>query len=167
MRNSRISSEILLNNLDYKDGKLYWKEWKKGRRKNLEVGTINNRGYVKFTLCGAQIYCHRAVWIMHNGQIPEGMEIDHINHDRTDNRIENLRLVVRCVNGRNLSLPRNNTSGHIGVYWNKSRCKFKVSVRFNGKHMFGGWHDRIESAIQARDRLLREFGFHENHGRRM
>lgn len=165
MCNSGISSEILLNNLDYKDGKLYWKEWKKGRKRSLEVGTVNSKGYVKFSLCGTQIYCHRAVWIMHNGQIPEGMEIDHINHDRTDNRIENLRLVVRRVNGRNLSLPRNNTSGHIGVYWNKSRCKFKVSVRFNGKRMFGGWHDNIESAIHARDSLLRELGFHENHGK--
>ena len=166
MRNREISSEILLSQLRYDNGTLYWKEWKKGRKHSLKAGTVNSNGYIKLTVDGVQLYAHRVIWIMHNGEIPPGMEIDHLNHDRTDNRIENLRLVTRVVNGRNLSVPSNNTSGHIGVVWYESRGKYKVNVKVNGKLIYGGWHSCIESAISARDRLLIEHGFHENHGRK-
>ena len=87
MCNCEISSEILLSQLRYDDGILYWREWRKGRKRSLDSGTVNSKGYVKLTVEGVQIYAHRAVWIMHNGDIPPNMEIDHINHDKTDNRI--------------------------------------------------------------------------------
>ena len=165
MRNREISSEILLSQLRYNDGILYWKEWRRGRKRSLEAGTVNSKGYVKLTVDGVQIYAHRVVWIMRNGDIPQGMEIDHINHDRTDNRIENLRLVTRSINGRNLSMRSNNASGHIGIIWYENRGKYKVNVKVDGRLIYGGWHTCIESAISARDRLLIEHGFHENHGK--
>lgn len=164
MCDSRISSEILLSIFDYRDGNLYWKYWKKGRRKDLLAGTKNNRGYIKVTVNGVQLYAHRIVWEMHNGAIPDEMEIDHINHDRSDNRIENLRLVRRSENAMNLSRAKNNKTGFTDVFFNKARSKYFVSVKVDRKHVFGGWHLSIESAVASRNKLWDKFGFHKNHG---
>lgn len=164
MCDSRISSEILLSLFDYDNGNLYWKEYKKGRRKDLLAGTINNRGYVKITINGKQLYAHRIVWIMHNGDIERGMEIDHINHNKEDNRIENLRLVSRSENAKNLSKASNNKTGFTDVFFSCKRNKYFTSVKVDNNHIFGGWHNSIESAISSRNEILAKYGFHENHG---
>ncbi|AGF87895.1 HNH endonuclease [Salmonella phage FSL SP-126] len=164
MCNSEISSEILLNLFNYKDGNIYWKQWKKGRSRNLIAGTINNKGYLKVTIDGKQMYAHRIVWIMHNGNIDDGYEIDHINHNRSDNRIENLRIVTRSENAKNLSMAANNKTGFTDVFFNKKRNKYFSSVKVGNNHIFGGWHDSIESAVTSRNALWKKFGFHQNHG---
>lgn len=66
MRNSEISSEILLSQLRYGKGNLYWKEWRKGRKRSLKAGTVSSNGYIKLTVDGVQLYAHRVIWIMHN-----------------------------------------------------------------------------------------------------
>lgn len=164
MCNSEISSEILLNLFNYKDGNIYWKQWKKGRRRNLIAGTINNNGYLKITIDGKQMYAHRIVWIMHNGNIDDGYEIDHINHNRSENRIENLRIVTRSENAKNLSMAANNKTGFTDVFFNKKRNKYFSSVKVGNNHIFGGWHYSIESAVTSRNALWKKFGFHQNHG---
>lgn len=62
------------------------------------VGSMRKTGYITTGDGSFTEYCHRIVWEMHCGKIPEGYEIDHINHDRSDNRIENLRLVKKKDN---------------------------------------------------------------------
>lgn len=66
-----------------------------------EVGFKTLNGYVHVHSNGKELYGHRIVWEAFNGEIPEGMEIDHINTDRSDNRLENLRLVSSSENKRN------------------------------------------------------------------
>lgn len=101
---------------------------------------------------------------MHNGQIPDGMEIDHINHIRTDNRIENLRLVSRLTNMKNKSMYANNSSGVTGVRWDSRFGEWISRITTNGKIIYLGSFDNINDAITARNVAEAKIGFHDNHG---
>lgn len=76
---------------------------------------------------------HRVVWELHNGPVPEGMEVDHINRNKQDNRIENLRLATREQNRANVDAYSNNTSGTKGVYFDSSKCSWVAKIKVNGK----------------------------------
>lgn len=89
---------------DYRDGNLVWLVSPSKRAKVGDTaGTVNNRGYVSIIFQGKSYRAHRIVWEMHNGKIEDGYQIDHINHVRDDNRIENLRLVTNSINSKNKS----------------------------------------------------------------
>lgn len=78
------------------------------------------------------------------------MEVDHINHNRLDNRRANLRVCTHAQNGRNLPLKKNNASGFAGVRWDRFRNKWsaRIKVNFQEKHL--GRYETIEEAISAR-----------------
>ena len=67
--------------------------------KHLKKSSVN--GYEYVSIDGKSKIAHRLIWQVFNGEIPEGMEIDHINTDRLDNRLDNLRLVTPSENKRN------------------------------------------------------------------
>lgn len=96
-----------------------------------------------------KIYKHREVWEKANGKIPYDMQIDHINRDKLDNRLENLRAVSRSVNQHNRKLNRNNTSGHKGVYWHKQKGKWHVQIMVNRVKKSLGLYDNVEDAANA------------------
>lgn len=79
------------------------------------AGYIDVRGYVRTGLLGEMYLNHRIIWCLHHGSIDPEKRIDHINGDRADNNIRNLRLVSQLVNIRNQKLRRTNTSGVTGV----------------------------------------------------
>lgn len=83
---------------DYLNGKLYWKI---GPRKNKKVGSMHPTGYIQVQWNKRLWQLHRIVWIWHGNELIKGLEIDHINRIKTDNRIENLRQVTRSVNNAN------------------------------------------------------------------
>ena len=93
------------------------------------------------------------------------MQVDHINHDRTDNRIENLRLVNANENGKNQKASVRNKSGVVGVSWKKSKNKWHSQIMVNGKQIHLGFFDNIDEAKKARIDAERKYGFHENHGK--
>ena len=136
------------------------------RRRNLKiVGTMHAQGYVQTSIKGRFYLVHRIIWEMHNGKIPEGMEIDHINHDRSDNRIENLRLVTGCENKKNQSIRKRNKSGFTGVSWHSKAKKWRAEIKSNGVYRYLGLYSSIDDAINARKEAEKEFMFHENHGK--
>ena len=104
---------------------------------------------------------------MHNGPIPDGMYIDHINHKRDDNRLVNLRLVTRIENQRNMSISKRNSSGFVGVSWSKVHNKWEVRIGVgNGtKDMYCGRYDSIDDAVAARKKAELDVGYHKNHGK--
>lgn len=86
---------------DLERGAITGTRWRAGQAR----GTLNTRGYVVFTLHWngqrAQIKAHRAIWLAAHGPIPEGLIPDHVNRDRADNRLANLRLVTDQENAQN------------------------------------------------------------------
>jgi len=82
---------------------------------------------------GKQHKAHRLIWLYVYGEMPK--EIDHINGDRQDNRLENLRSVTRSQNQFNKAMAQNNTSGYRGVSWHKKSQQWVIRVCANGKSM--------------------------------
>ncbi|EON5850839.1 HNH endonuclease [Escherichia coli] len=92
------------------------------------------------------------------------MQVDHINHDRTDNRIENLRLVDNQGNQKNSSIRKDNIGGCTGVTWNPSHKRWIAYIRENGKHKHIGSFIKFSDAVRAREEAQARLGFHMNHG---
>lgn len=87
---------------------------------------------------------------------PNGLDVDHINRDKTDNRLANLRYATRADNIRNTGLRRNNTTGEKGVYYIKARGKWgAIGFRDSKKHWIGSFPTKAE-AVQARDQFYNE-----------
>lgn len=151
---------------EYYDGKLLWKISSGTRARPGKVaGSIcSTSGYWKIKYKGKKYLEHRIIYEMHYGPIPEGYEIDHINHDRIDNRIENLRLANRSINCHNLSMMKNNTSGVTGVSYEQKVGKWRAQIRSKLKYRFLGYFDTFEEAVTARKQAETKFGFHSNHG---
>ena len=125
---------------------------------------LMNGGY----LCGAvykiSLQAHVAAWVIHTGQWPDG-EIDHINGDRRDNRISNLRCVSPAENKRNRALSASSTSGVMGVSYNARDSRWAAYIGAEGKLINLGTFRRKDDAIAARQAAVAEYGFHKNHGR--
>lgn len=150
----------------YSDGALYWKVKRTNRAPvSSRAGCLNKiTGYRRVRLFGRCTMEHRIIWELHNGEIPEGMEIDHINHVRDDNRIENLRLVRRQQNNQNASRRKDNTSGVTGVSWCKTKKRWCASININGKKTSIGYYISKQQAVEARKMAENTIGFHKNHG---
>ena len=148
---------------DFDNGKLYWKKSGKGIKKSkLSVGAgyINKHdGYVSISVNGTEYKAHRLIWKMFYGYDPK--EVDHINGNRSDNRIENLREVTRSQNSMNQHGVRKNSSGVRGVGWDKFTSKWRVRITKEGKVERLGRYKNLEDAIQVRKdaeiRLFKEY----------
>lgn len=123
-----------------------------------EAGSIiKGKWYKRVKLKGKSYKVHCIIWEMHNGPIPEGYEIDHIDHNKINNAIWNLRLVTRKENSHNLPLYCTNKTGYRGVYVEKG--KYRAYIKVDGKSIHLGTFDDIEEAIKCR--ILNEirYGF--------
>jgi hypothetical protein len=127
------------------------------------VGFLQNYGYLMVGIDYREYLVHRVIFLWFHGRWPHS-QIDHINHNRTDNRIENLREATHRENGVNQKLSKNNTSGHNGVYWNKQVKKWQAYITVEGKARYLGIFEDIKDAISARKRADIKHEFHENHG---
>lgn len=111
-----------------------------------------------------QIRAHRLAWFISNGSIPEF--IDHINGNRSDNRLCNLRNVSRLENARNLGLSKLNSSGVVGVNYCNTRMKWVAKGFYNGRRKHLGYFEKFEDARHARQVFNDANGYHCNHGHR-
>lgn len=125
----------------------------------------NSLGYIVFYVNKKFILGHRLAWYAINSDIPNGMEVDHINGIKSDNRICNLRLVTDQGNARNMSISKNNKSGITGVSWCKDRNKWRATIMNNGKQISLGYFNNIDDAIKIRKQKEKEFGYHKGHGK--
>jgi len=127
------------------------------------AGSKHNAGYIRIRIDKKLYLSHRLAFLYMTGKFPK-YEVDHINHIRTDNRWGNLRAVTRQENCFNASMPRDNTSGVMGVSWAKKNKKWLANIRIDGKTKYIGLFEKIEDAITARKETEKLYGFHPNHG---
>lgn len=142
--------------LTYENGKLI-------RKNGAVAGSVNKRGYRVICVDYKLYKAHRLVFLYHHGHLPT--QVDHINGDKDDNRIENLRAADNSKNMMNRKAMRSNTSGHKNVFWDKSAGKWAVKVGLNRKlHHVGRFNnikDAVDAAHIAREKL---HGKYANHG---
>lgn len=151
---------------DESSGDLIW-AFKLSRK--VVVGSVagckcKRDGYIKVRFENRLYLAHRIIWEAVVGKIPEGMQIDHINHDRSDNRIENLRVVTHIENGMNQSMCVRNKSGVTGVSWHSRDKKWKAVISKDRKAISLGYFNNFDDAVAARLSAEIEFGYHVNHG---
>lgn len=111
------------------------------------AGYVNPKGYLQFRIGKASYLAHRVAWALHHGEWPTQV-IDHVNGDRADNRIANLRLATKSENAAN-SPQRRARSGFKGVYFNKG--KWRAVIVCNGRHESLGRFEDPETAGRAYD----------------
>lgn len=139
---------------------VFWYDSKTGRiSKFLICGSASTRcpdnqtrnGYRYVEFKKQRIAAHRLAWLLYYGEWPDGV-LDHINRDKCDNRITNLRTVTTSENAHNVGLRKDNISGYSGVGWHKRTNTWQVRLRIAGKHMFVGHFKDLGSAVAARDK---------------
>ena len=125
---------------------------RRSARQDMVQGTLGNRGYWQVRLLGERFVQHRIIWELHFGPIPEGMVIDHIDRDKSNNRIENLRCTSQSSNMTNQ--PQRNSSGYKGVYQNQSSGKYQV--RSLKDHKYLKTVETINEQLELQDKDLQE-----------
>ena len=160
-----LTVDLLKETFEYnkETGDLIWKIRKRKVVKGAIAGTIEPQGYRVIQLNAKFYKAHRLVYLMHKGYLPK--TLDHINGDRSDNRIENLRAVSAGQNQHNRKLNSNNTSGYKGVAWDKVNKNWTTYINLEGRRIFLGYYSTPEEA----DRVVRKareelHGAYANHG---
>jgi len=164
MTKESISEPLLSFNPD--TGSIKWLTSRGRMKAGDEAGRYDRDGYVRVTIKSKTYLAHRLMWLfVHKTMPPDGVEVDHINHVRDDNRISNLRLSPFTSvhkNQHNRSLGKNNTSGHMGV--RRSGEKWRAEIKIDGKKVSLGTYSLLEDAVTARKEAELKYGFHKNHG---
>jgi hypothetical protein len=124
---------------------------------------VSCNGYLEGSILNASCLAHRVIWKLVHGTDPE--QIDHINGRRVDNRLENLRDVNEGMNRRNMAIRSDNTSGRVGVVFDRRSNRWLARIHDNHKCVYLGTFKTLDEAIAARDAADREYGYHSNHGR--
>ena len=120
------------------------------------AGCLNVHGYVSIQVNSKVYLAHRLAWIYVHGSFPKD-QIDHINSDKTDNRICNLREANQHQNNENQRKPRSdNTSGYLGVSWDKQVDKYKAQIRIDGKTKYIGHFKQAKVAHEAYIKVKRK-----------
>lgn len=159
--------EILQKHFSYdpETGKVFWiKPNSSKHRPGMLAGSKSNNGYLYVQFNKKAYGLHRVIWAIHYGEQPPSY-IDHINGDRSDNRIANLRSATKVENGGNRKVGRNNTSGYKGVTYRKDLGLWQARITHSRKVFHLGFFDNPQVAhqayINAADRLHGKFARYE------
>lgn len=130
------------------------------------INCLSCTGYLHGAVMDIPIQAHRIAYALGTGtELRSDMRIDHINGIKSDNRIENLRLVTAGENARNARIYKGNLKGVHGVIWERSHKAWAVKINFDGKQRRIGRFKCFGQAVMARKNAERTHGYHPNHGR--
>jgi len=149
----KLTKEFLDSFFEYRDGDLYWKPEK--------AGTIDGSGYWQTGIKGRYFKNHRLIFLMHHGYLPN--VIDHIDGNKTNNKIENLREATRSQNNCNTKISSKNTSGIKGVSWVEKFKKWRARIYVEKKMYHLGYFEDFEDAVKASKKARQEL--HKNFAR--
>jgi hypothetical protein len=127
------------------------------------AGSLDGDKYRRIMIDNTSYKAHRLAWLYMTGLWPKD-QIDHTDHDRSNNKWPNLREVSNTENSKNKKLYKSNKSGHVGVLWHRKDKRWQASIRVDGKlkHL-GNFKEKLD-AIIVRKIAEKECDFHKNHG---
>ncbi len=146
-----ITAETFRALLDYdpESGIFRWRVNRGGIQMGAVAGTVSEKGYILILINGTKFRAHRLAWLYVYGAWPQD-QIDHLNGDKRDNRIVNLRDVSQSVNLQNQTRARrDSTSGFLGVSWHKRKKHWEAKIKVNKRNHFLGYFDTAEAAHAA------------------
>ena len=132
----------------YDNGQLFWLGNRRGAPKNKPIGSVSGKGYLACMLDGKHYLVHRLIYLYVHGYMPKF--IDHINGNKKDNSVENLRNVTRSGNQQNMRIAYSSSQSNLlGAFYSKKQKKWFSSICTNGKKSYLGSFDCPEKAHQA------------------
>lgn len=175
-----LTPELVREFLSYepKTGELIWRRrgvqwfptehqcnaWNAKHAGKKALAASQSAGYRHGTILDQKVYAHRVAWAHFYGEWPKN-EIDHIDGKKANNRISNLRDVIKTENAKNIAKPTTNTSGIVGVRRCGRTGNWVASISVNNRHKHLGTFKTKADAAAKRKRAEAEFGYHANHGR--
>ena len=105
------------------------------------AGHMNKKGYIEIRYNRTTYQAHRLAWYLHTGEDPGELQVEHIDTNRTNNRITNLRLATAQDNAQNQSKRKDTTSLYKGVSYHKKSNKWQSQIRANGENIYLGYFD--------------------------
>jgi hypothetical protein len=161
-----IFQERLHQLFEYRDGHLYWKKLSSplSRAKIGEkAGTWATHGYWRIKFDGVTYMAHKLIYAMHNGgTYPD--YIDHIDGNKSNNKLDNLRPATNIQNAQNVGLHKNSTTGIKNVSWSPSKNRWKVLISANGKRKSWLVKDLELAELVAIEARNKYHGSYANHG---
>ena len=125
-------------------GHVYWRS-----KNKLVKSCVTTKGarYKRIMINNKHYVLHRIIYQMHYGNLLPSEVIDHIDRNKQNNKIENLRKANVFINNQNQGERKNNTSGYKGVSWSKQRSKWRATITINNKHKHLGFFTAKEEAF--------------------
>ena len=148
-----ITQDLLREYLEYRDGHLWWIKYRSGVKVGGRYGA-NNNGYIRGMFLGKRLYEHRLIWFYHYGQWPE--YIDHIDGNRSNNKIDNLRACSQQQNTYNTGSRPLSTSIYKGVHFRKDTNKWVSQYTHNGKNIHIGCFETEVEAAEAYRKVTKD-----------
>jgi len=146
-----LDYDTISNILEY-DSKTGFITWKVKRANNISIGqiagVIDKNGYRRIKIRPKLYLAHRIAWLLYYKEWPKNL-IDHINMNRADNRIENLREATKSQNMMNTTKYQTNKSGIKGISWHKRDKVYRGHITVMGKNITVGRFKTIEEAEKA------------------
>lgn len=163
-REKALSHECLTKVFEYEpeSGTFIWKIRASRAVKPGDIaGSLNKNGYLLIKVRKYIYRAHRLAWFYFYGQRPpiEAYRIDHIDGNKLNNAIKNLRAVSNAKNTRNHKMYSHNTSGITGVYFNEQSQKWCAQIHTNGKQIHLGSFHFFEDAVKAREAAEIKYGY--------
>ena len=149
---------------DRETGIIKWRKRIIDQRGGRVAGYASSNGYTRININGKTYRAHRIAMLLAYGFYGEGLEVDHINHVRNDNRLANIRFVTRLDNNRNQTKRSDNTTGVTGVYYRKDQRKYRALIAVDRKLINLGTFATLEEAAEARKEAEIKYKFNVGHG---
>ena len=155
-----LSKEMLNELFEYRDGEIYYKVSRSRNKAGSKAGTYrpHDNAY-QVIINGKHYLTHRIVFMMHNGYLPQ--YVDHIDRNRSNNKIENLREATHSQNAYNSTIRKDSKTGIKNVSWNKVDKSWKVRIQANNTRITIGQFKDLELAelvaMEARNKYHGEY----------
>ena len=154
-----------LNSLfEYKDGNLYWKISKGAKKAGSKAGTLKPDGCLHICIDKKMYLLHRIIFMMNYGYLPK--QIDHIDGNRSNNHIDNLRPATHSQNAQNAKVRKDSINGLKNIKFNQKNKTWDVRIQANKTRLFIGSFKDLELAelvaMEARNKYHNQFARHGN-----